>query len=203
MSTALVSNHERFTIGTTTLARSASCWCSSGGPTRRRARASPRMGRGYTDRASLIARVTPSRRSAVRTRRSGGDDRNSGHGANPLDRHPPDELWNGADYSRPRDLPHDSYGSIASSWLCADDFRSTPISRQFQSRSAIRICATIGSRSPWLCTALSLRRIAQLQASTALHLRHGAPGYVVKGCLVDTGSPALVIAFAQQKNALT
>ena len=55
---------------TTTPARRASCWCSSGEPTRRRARASPRMGRGYTDRASLIASAAPSRRSAARTRRS-------------------------------------------------------------------------------------------------------------------------------------
>jgi hypothetical protein len=48
----------------------ASCSCSSVGPTRRRARASPRTGRGCTGRASLIARAAPSRRSAVRTRRS-------------------------------------------------------------------------------------------------------------------------------------
>jgi transposase len=34
---------------TITPARRVSCWCSSGEPTRRRARASPRMGRGYTD----------------------------------------------------------------------------------------------------------------------------------------------------------
>ncbi|MEH2476818.1 transposase [Nitrobacteraceae bacterium AZCC 2146] len=55
---------------TTTPAHRAICWCSSGEPSRRRARASPKTERGYTDRASLIARAAPSRRSAVRTRRS-------------------------------------------------------------------------------------------------------------------------------------
>jgi hypothetical protein len=48
----------------------ASCWCSSGGHSRRRARVSPRTGRGYAGQASLIAKPAPSRRSAVRTRRS-------------------------------------------------------------------------------------------------------------------------------------
>jgi transposase len=49
-----------FTLNaTTTPARRASCWCSSGEPTRRRARASPRTGRGCTDRASPTARAAP------------------------------------------------------------------------------------------------------------------------------------------------
>jgi hypothetical protein len=32
-------------------------------------------------------------------------------------------------------------GSVASFWLCADDFRSSPTRRQFQSPSGLRICA--------------------------------------------------------------
>lgn len=53
---------------TITPARRASCWCSSGGHSRRRGRASPRKGRGYTAQASLIAKAAPSSQSAVPTR---------------------------------------------------------------------------------------------------------------------------------------
>ena len=53
-----------------TPARRASCWCSSGEHTRRRAQASPGTGRGYTGPANLIARAAPSKQSAARTRRS-------------------------------------------------------------------------------------------------------------------------------------
>jgi hypothetical protein len=35
-------------------------------------------------------------------------------------------------------------GSVASFWLCADDFRSSPTRRQFQSPSGLRICAIFG-----------------------------------------------------------
>jgi hypothetical protein len=38
-------------------------------------------------------------------------------------------------------------GSVASYWLCADDFRSSPTRSQFQSPSGLRICAIFGLTS--------------------------------------------------------
>ena len=36
-------------------------------------------------------------------------------------------------------------GSVASYWLCADDFRSSPTRRQFQNPWGLRICAIFGN----------------------------------------------------------